>query len=80
MEQNFPRASINVQLNLSVMAKMPKYNNNQPNKEAIKSHACKSAGAKYNAAAKSHEKENSSSYQIKVIVIGFGMEMKSIIF
>lgn len=53
--------------------------NNQPNKGVIKSHACKNAGVKHNAAAKSHEK-NGSSYQIKVIVIGFGIEMKSLIF
>lgn len=55
MEQNFPGASINEQLNLSIIAKMPKYKNNQPNKGAIKFHACENAGTKYNAAAKSHE-------------------------
>lgn len=57
MEYNFPRASVNAQLNLSVMDDVPKYKNNNPNKWAIKLHAFKNAGAKYNAAAKSHEKK-----------------------
>jgi hypothetical protein len=78
MEKNFSRASLSAQLNFSVRAKTAKYKNNQPDKGAIKFHACKCAGVKYNAATKSHEKFG-SSYQIKLIVSDFCMQTKDIL-